>query len=861
MLLVACGGGGAGGDTPSEKAQLGATLSSIAIEPANATLVAGTSRQYKATGLYSDGTKKDLSASVTWASSSADVASVAAGGQAVGVTVGTAVISASSAGITGSTGLSVSNATLASIGITPAVSTIATHTSVQFTAVGVYTNNTTQDLTADVTWASSNGGVASLASGAGIGGLASGLAAGSTTITAAMGGITSTPVTLTVNAVDLVSLAVTPDGLVRPMGTTAAYRAIGTFSDQSTQDVTREAAWTSGDVNIATFDNESGARGRATALAEGSAAIVAQIGAVASPPVTLNVSPAELQSIALSPASLSLVVGTYEYFTATGTYTDGSTQELTWDAIWQSSAPGVVSIGNADGWSGEAYGEQPGIASITAQVGTVVSTAVDVTVTPARLLSITLSPENPRLVVGGIAHVAAVGSFDNGTTQDVTTMSTWSSSDVAIAAVSNAEGSRGRATALALGSAQITATLDGVSQTTSLAVQNEAWTQTSTIPDALIDRFDRTSVLMQVGTKVYAFQSGWGSYEGTLPQFNGTPAVVYDLATGQWSGVSAPPPDVLSDLPEGLPPTEGLGYYPRAIAPLGNGKLLLAGGGASLFNNEWQVFISQSFDSAWIFDASTGQFSPTTPMHAGRIGARAVALSNGKVLVFGGYAGRDAETGTVQTPADHDEVYDPVTGTWTQVDPLFGPLTNDPAPHVVALPNGRALVGSYGNTPQFQIFDSATGHWTVVANPQSPRPNAALAALDDGRVVSIGGAATTYLIAIPSEVFDPQTQTWSQLPGVDTNRTFSSAVRLPDGRLLMASGNASERSNLLSASSAIYDPVAGTLSQDTLQLNTARYGHAITTLADGRVFVLGGTDGRLDVRNAEIRSAIPPVQR
>src|SRR6266851_5804261 len=85
-LLAACGGGGGGGGSAAPMV----TLTSIAITPASPSIALGTTTQLTATGSYSDGTKKDLSSQVTWASATPAVATVPAG-LATSVTVGTSV--------------------------------------------------------------------------------------------------------------------------------------------------------------------------------------------------------------------------------------------------------------------------------------------------------------------------------------------------------------------------------------------------------------------------------------------------------------------------------------------------------------------------------------------------------------------------------------------------------------------------------------------------------------------------------------------------------------------------------------------------------------------------------------------------
>ena len=184
-------------------------LVSIAVTPANASLAKGLTQQFTATGTYSNGSTQNLSASATWSSTSTGVASIAAGGVATGVAAGSATIKATSGGISGSTALTVTAATLKSIAITPANASIAKGSTQQFTATGTYSDSSTQNLTTSAAWSSSSASVATIAAG----GLATGVAAGSTTIQATSGGIGGST-GLTVTAATLVStLICTPSSL------------------------------------------------------------------------------------------------------------------------------------------------------------------------------------------------------------------------------------------------------------------------------------------------------------------------------------------------------------------------------------------------------------------------------------------------------------------------------------------------------------------------------------------------------------------------------------------------------------------------------------------------------------------------
>lgn len=170
------------------------TPSSIIVTPVSASTPKGSTRQFTAIGVYASG-DLDLTTAVTWASSNTGRATIAAGGLATAVAVGSSTtISATFDGVVGSTPFTVAAAALVSIAVTPPTATIAPAGTQQYTATGTYTDSSTQDLTASATWASDNHAFATIAAG----GLATGVADGTANITAQSGAITSPSVPLTV---------------------------------------------------------------------------------------------------------------------------------------------------------------------------------------------------------------------------------------------------------------------------------------------------------------------------------------------------------------------------------------------------------------------------------------------------------------------------------------------------------------------------------------------------------------------------------------------------------------------------------------------------------------------------------------
>jgi len=292
------------------------TLTSISVAPVNLTLHVGSTRQFIATGIYSDGSQQDITASVTWSAAAATVATIdntaGSNGIATAVAAGSTTIAAASGTLSGSTTLNVTTVTLVSIGVTPAAPSIASGTSQQFTATGVYSDNSTQNLTNLVTWHAVNPAVASITTAIGSGGLATGVGPGTTEITATLGRVVGSA-NLTVTA--LVSIAVTPVTATIRISGTQQYKAIGTFTDGTTQDITALVTWKSGTIAAATIGNA----GLATGLATGTTLITAALGAINSNPATLTVATFAYAVNFFSNNVSQFLIGTNGTLTAMGT--------------------------------------------------------------------------------------------------------------------------------------------------------------------------------------------------------------------------------------------------------------------------------------------------------------------------------------------------------------------------------------------------------------------------------------------------------------------------------------------------------------------------------------------------------------
>ncbi len=459
VLLAACGGGSNSGTTTTPKGPVTPVLQSIQVTPGTPSIAAGLSQQFMATGNYSDNTSRDLTSSATWSSANTGAATISNAGVANGKAQGSATIMAAVSGVSGSTTLTVTSPVLVSLAISPATPSIALGTTVQFAAIGAFTDGSTQNLTSSVQWTSANSSLATVNEN-GVQGLAKGIAMGSTSIAAASG-VVSASAALTVTSPTLTSVVISPPAAAIAQGTTLQFSAIGTFTDGSTQNLTSSAQWASANSSVAGISlNAVG--GLAKANAPGTANITATSGGFSASAV-LTVTNASLTSIAVTPAAGSFPLGTLQQFAATGTFSDGTTQDITATANWSSSNTSLASITV----SGLLTARNVGTVTITAASGAI-NGGTPATVNAANLASIAIAPGNLTLAATTSQQLTAVGTFNDGSTRDLTSQVAWATSNAPVVKIS----SNGLVRGLVAGTAPISASLGSVSASMTVNVSN-----------------------------------------------------------------------------------------------------------------------------------------------------------------------------------------------------------------------------------------------------------------------------------------------------------------------------------------------------------------------------------------------------
>jgi N-acetylneuraminic acid mutarotase len=491
-----------------------------------------------------------------------------------------------------------------------------------------------------------------------------------------------------------------------------------------------------------------------------------------------------LVSIAVTPATPSLPIGLTQQFVATGTFTDTSTATLTANVSWATTAPFVAAVNST---SGMATALALGAATVTATSGSLAGSTT-VTVVPAVLESITLSP-NPLLTgVGIVRPLSAQGLYSDGTSATLTSTATWSSASTSVATVSG-----GMVTGVSFASTTVTASSAGVSGSVPVNVVTNTWAAASSLPTALVCH---TATLLQNNTVLVA--------GGHLP--NGTAvasAETYDSSHDAWSSMASMP----------------AARFCHTATLLGDGRMLVAGG----YDASDNVTATAS-----VYDPTANAWTAVPNMSTPRVGHTATLLSNGQVLISGGLNAQSAQ------------IFDPVSDTWSAPVSMLALRSGHTA---TLLSNGKVLVagGSNGGgvlTATTEVYDPTSSSWSAGPSMSVVRSGHTATLLQSGLVLVAGsGGYGSVQPASTAETYDPGANSWTSVGSMATGRGDQTATLLPSGKVLVAGGYGPPYLN----SAELFDPTTSTWSP-AASMASAHAGHTATLLPVGMVLVTGGQD-------------------
>ncbi|MCE9635562.1 MAG: Ig-like domain-containing protein [Planctomycetes bacterium] len=431
---------------------------SIEILPAGLAVAAGATQQCIAKGTYADGRARDLTRSVEWSVGNRGAAtfSATAPGLLTGVAAGGTTAQAWIGRVEATESLVlVGGATVQSVDVLPAGVKLALGESAALQAVATLSaggsNTGSVDVTRAATWAQTGAALSSVARGRAV---ATTIA--TSQVTAAVSSVTSAGQGVQVTGRRVVTIALSPTyAELTTLVTTRAFAATATYSDGTTATVTGACTFTCDNLAAATISGNT-----ATRVASGTAGIRATLDGVTSRAAVVNVGPVGLSSVVVG-GGTTVAVGGRRDLSATGSFSDGGTRDLTDAAVWSSNAPGTATVSTAAGTKGRVTGvalnATPAVITATVTVGGAPRAGTgSMTCGAAATLSVRIVPSITSAAVGGATAFRAFAARSDGTESDVTATATWGTSDATAATVA-----AGVVTGVADGGAAVSATFDG----------------------------------------------------------------------------------------------------------------------------------------------------------------------------------------------------------------------------------------------------------------------------------------------------------------------------------------------------------------------------------------------------------------
>jgi trimeric autotransporter adhesin len=458
-------------------ATLGASSGSVHLIVTNAELVslvvtvdrpvvaARTDVVCQAVGFFTDGSHADLSSLASWTSTEPVVVSVSNAPGSVGAVValstGATQLGASYQQFSGSTNLTVTDASLVGIAVSPLLPWVSSSANAALQATGLFSDGSAQPMTGSVQWTVDDPSIAFFLPS--VAGEVQGSAPGMTSVEAQAGALVA-EAPLLVSAAPLLSLEISPalpDAL--GIGGATSFTAWGTFSDQGVLEVTAQALWNSTNPLLVAVLPGSG---EASALDAGTSDVQVSFGGLIASAL-LSVDPAPAAGVLVWPPDTSVTVGVPATLEAERALADGTVDDVTQLVGWTSSCPVEVEVATGDR-GGALASRSPKTCTVRAELGgRYGSTSVVATSRSIQRLEVT--PSQVSLGPGGWVALTATAVFGDGSKLDVTSLAGWISSAGDVVVPGNGP-QAGQALAADAGASELTASFGGATSSSAVSV-------------------------------------------------------------------------------------------------------------------------------------------------------------------------------------------------------------------------------------------------------------------------------------------------------------------------------------------------------------------------------------------------------
>lgn len=423
------------------------SLSTLTISGPSTLYIGTPSQAYTATAHYEDVSSGfDVTKSVTWLSEFPTIVSISnieeTKGRATPNNPGNTQIAATLVDQQATFPISVPKITELTLTLDNRVISIGKSTPCTVTAK--YDDGQTAIITANASPYSSDDKVAYVTAG-----YAVGVSEGECTIAVSFFGFTAETKLYVGNLKNITLTPNTPQTI--NIGATQNYTATATFGVHPPIDITSSANWNASPTGIVSFN----VPGTATGLTAGTADITASLGSTTSNSVPLTVTSPQpyIVSIAITPPQATLLKSMVVPFSATATYSDSTTVDITQQATWASSDSNVASV-----FTNIVTAVGAGNATITASLSGVTGSAP---IEVLEVLSIAITPSSSQpILIGDTIQFTAMAHFSTGPDQDITQIAQWNSTNMSAASFDLMH--PGLLTGVSTGSTVVTSSFGGI---------------------------------------------------------------------------------------------------------------------------------------------------------------------------------------------------------------------------------------------------------------------------------------------------------------------------------------------------------------------------------------------------------------
>jgi len=477
--------------------------------------------------------------------------------------------------------------------------------------------------------------------------------------------------------------------------------------------------------------------------------------------------------------------------------------------------------------------------------------AASQTLTSITITQIYDKNEPISLGVGALRQFTAYGNYSDGSQQYLTQQVNWTSDNTNLATVTP---TMGLVTAVAAGTVNISATLGGITGSSSLTIQATQLTAIAITPSTswslLVGKQLQFSATAEYGDATISDLTQTATWSSSTPTVAtvSTKGLVVAVAAGTTTitaSFGGGTGKMVLTVTSTAPPNLGTWSAPQSLGMLAIHAALLNTGKALLWG--YPVGRVGGPSPARIYDPIANTLTDlTVPWPIDIFCSASSFLPNGTLLVDGG-------TDDAQFPADsgipNTTFFNPSTNLWSQGPPMTYARWY---PSTVEMPNGTILAASgaaqNGTTIQgaLESYNPSTNAWTVLPTTANIAPPIDLYPL----LIALGNGNLFYPAPRPNSTeLNTKTNTWSSVATMNFGtRDHAAAVLEPGGQLVMVVGGAANDTgggaNPTNTTETINLSASTPAWTYGAPMNIARYNHNLLYLADGTLLVVGGAQNQ-----------------